>query len=115
MLFDTLKELILSVKARDILRFLAAWNNVGEGLLKSFGSVDKVLVILGKAGFIAQFCNHPIDWPGICETKAPALVVLPEHSKQAVGRSAPRFQPASQPNTSISKKGNRGVSQTLLV
>ena len=59
-LFDTLNELILSAKARDILRFFAARNVVENGLLKSFGLVDKIPLSLGNAGLIAQSCYYLI-------------------------------------------------------
>jgi len=62
-LFDTLKELMLSAKARDIFRFFAVGNVVENELLKSFGSVDKVPLSLGNAGFITQSINEEFVKP----------------------------------------------------
>ena len=58
MLFDTLKELVISVKARAIVQFLLFEIVLRIGCLKTFGPVDEVRVSLGKAGLIAQPGNN---------------------------------------------------------
>jgi len=60
-LCDTLlKELMLWAKVRDALRFFAVEKTAESRLVKSFGSIDKVLVSLGKVGFLGQPHNRLI-------------------------------------------------------
>jgi len=51
---------MLWAKVRDALRFFAVEKTAESRLVKSFGSIDKVLVSLGKVGFLGQPHNRLI-------------------------------------------------------
>ena len=75
-------------------------------LLKSFGSVDKVPLIIGEAGFIAQPCNYliatqSIDQEFVKPELERLMSQLGSHREQVSGRTTPL---GSQPASLLSPK-----------
>ena len=116
-LFDTLKEFMLSAKARDIFRFFAAGNVVENGLLRSFGSVDKIPLSLGNAGLVAQSCHYLIAIqsiePEFAKPKLEPLMSLLRSTGEKAPEEPLHFAP-SQARYSLLKKNSEHLKPLLV-